>query len=181
MRAARTGGLAGRDLPFLIQHAQDARPYALLAAFAAADLLLLVRFVEGRSRRLGVLCGDFCALAVVATHYYGIFFLAGEGSGAALVRPQPLRGWLPAAHRRGKHLRRSRAARRPYRGGVFAGQYVFGVTAMPRRRVVHALGVHARADLGAAARARTARDPSDLPIALAALPAFLVIVGRRVS
>ena len=188
-RAARTAAWLAALSPFLIQHAQDARPYALLAAFATADLLLLVRFVEGRSRHLGVLW-VLCALAVVATHYYGIFFLAGEGLALLLVRPQPLRSWLPAGIVAGSICGGLVLSAAHTAGGVFAGQYVFGITAMPgvvwsmlsgytlvpTSEQLHALGPRAILP--------------DLPIALAALPAFLVIVtaafrelghdGRRV-
>jgi hypothetical protein len=173
-RAARATAWLAALSPYLIQHAQDARPYALLSTFATIDLLLLVRFVTGHSARLGVLWVLF-AVAVVATHYYGIFFLAGEGLALLLLHPKPFRSWLPAGVVAGGLcgaivLLAARAA-----NGTFAGEYVFGVTAMPgvvwslltgytlmpTSEQLHALGPKAILP--------------DLPIALLALPAFAVV------
>lgn len=173
-RAARTAAWLAALSPYLIQHGQDARPYASLAAFAAADFLLLVRFVEGYSRRLGVLWVTF-AVAVVATHYYGIFFLAGEGLALLILRPQPLRSWLPAGIVAGALCVSAVLAAARSASGIFAGQYVFGVTAMPgvvwslltgytlmpTSEQLHALGPRAILP--------------DLPIALVALPAFAIV------
>lgn len=174
VRAARTAAWLAAISPFLIQHAQDARPYALLAAFATADLLLLVRFVQGRSARLGFLWVT-CAFAVVATHYYGIFFLAGQGLALLLLRPAPLRSWLPAGVAAGGLCAALVLFALHRAEGVFAGQYVYGVSAvpgvvwsmltgytlMPTSEQLHALGPRAILPF--------------LPIALAALPAFVVV------
>ncbi len=171
---ARTAAWVAALSPFLVQHGQDARPYALLAAFAAVDLLLLVRFVQGRSSRLGVLWVLF-AFAVVATHYYGIFFLAGEGLALLILRPQPLRSWLPAGIVAGALCGGLVLQAVATATGIFGGQYVFGVTALPgvvwsmltgytlvpTSEQLHALG--SRAIL------------PNLPLALAALPAFVVL------
>ncbi len=178
-RSARAAAWVAAVSPFLIQHAQDARPYALLAAFATIDLLLLVRFVEGRSPRLGVLWVLF-AFAVVATHYYGIFFLAGEGLALLILRPQPLRAWLPAGIVAGGISGALVLAAVQKASGIFGGQYIFGITALPgvvwsmltgytlvpTSEQLHALGPRAILP--------------DLPIALIALPAFLVIASAGV-
>jgi 4-amino-4-deoxy-L-arabinose transferase-like glycosyltransferase len=174
VRAARTAAWLAAISPFLIQHAQDARPYALLATFATTDLLLLVRFVQGRSARLGVLWVA-CAFAVVATHYYGIFFLAGQGLALLILRPLPLRSWLPAGVVAGALCAVLVLSALHHAQGVFAGQYVFGLSAMPgvvwsmltgytlmpTSEELHSLGPRAVLPF--------------LPIALAALPAFLVV------
>ncbi|MEO6028943.1 MAG: glycosyltransferase family 39 protein [Candidatus Binatia bacterium] len=173
-RVARTAAWLAAISPFLIQHAQDARPYALLSMFAMADLLLLVRFVTGRSRRLGVLWVAG-AIAVVATHYYGIFLLAGEGLALLLLRPRPIAAWLPAGAVAGAAcsaivLAAARASR-----VVFGGDYAFGGTAlpgvvwsmltgytlMPSSEELHTLGAQAILPY--------------LPMALAALPAFAIV------
>lgn len=172
--AARTAAWLTAISPFLIQHAQDARPYALLAAFAVADLLLLLRFVMGRSERLGV-GWVVLAFAVVATHFYGIFFLAGQGLALLIIRPQPIRRWLPAAIVAGLLCGATVVAAALKASGAFAGQYVFGLTAMPgvvwsmltgytlmpTSAELHALGPRAVLP--------------HLPLALAALPAFAVV------
>jgi hypothetical protein len=70
--------------------------YPLLAALAAASILLLIRYLSGQSRRLGILF--FLAnMAVLATHYYGVFLVVGELLILVLVRPRPLRSWLPTS------------------------------------------------------------------------------------
>jgi len=120
------------------------------------------------------------AIAVVATHYYGIFFLAGEGLALLILRPRPLRGWLPegvvaGALCAGIVLAAARAVE-----GVFAGQYVFGITALPgvvwsmltgytllpTSEQLHALGTWAILPY--------------LPIALMALPAFALVAAAGV-
>lgn len=178
-QAGRTAAFLAAISPFLIQHAQDARPYALLAAFASADFLVLLSFVAGRSRRLGALW-VVLALAVVATHYYGIFFLAGEGLALLILRPQPLRSWLPAGIVAGALCGALVLAAASTATGIFAGQYVFGASAMPgvvwsmltgytlipTSEQLHALGPRAILP--------------DLPIALAALPAFALVVSTGI-
>jgi uncharacterized membrane protein len=173
-RAARTAAWLTAISPFLIQHAQDARPYALLAAFAVADLLLLIRFVMGRAPRLGFWWVAL-AFAVVATHFYGIFFLAGQGLALLVLRPRPIRSWLPAAVVAGLLCGSTVLAAALKASGAFAGQYVLGLAAMPgvvwslltgytlmpTSEELHALG--SRSVL------------PHLPLALAALPAFAVV------
>jgi len=82
--------------PFLVQHAQEARMYALVATLAAANLLALARFSTGRTARLGALFVG-SAIALAATHYYTVFYLAGAVVCAVAVRPRELRAWLPEA------------------------------------------------------------------------------------
>lgn len=174
VRAAEAAAWLAAISPFLIQHAQDARPYALLAAFAVADLLVLLRFVAGRSSRLGLLW-VLLSFAVVATHYYGIFFLAGQGLALLILRPRPIRSWLPAGLVAGALCGSLVMAAVLYASGAFAGEYTFGVSAlpgvvwsmisgytlMPTSEQLHALGPRAILP--------------DLPIALVAVPAFAIV------
>jgi 4-amino-4-deoxy-L-arabinose transferase-like glycosyltransferase len=82
--------------PFLLHHGQEARMYALVAALAATNLLLLSRFATGASRSLGWTF-VISAAALVASHYYGVFFLGGELVVLLIIQRKPLRSWLPAA------------------------------------------------------------------------------------
>ncbi len=173
-RSARVAAGLTAISPYLIQHAQDARPYALLSALALAHLLLLARFVVGRSPRLGFWWASL-ALAVVATHYYGIFFLAGQGLALLLLWRRPLSTWLPAGLVTGVCCGVLVLAAARNASGAFAGEYVFGVTAvpgviwsmltgytlLPTSEQLHALGPSAILP--------------DLPVALAALPAFAIV------
>lgn len=172
--AARAAAWVAAISPYLVQHAQDARPYALLAAVAAAHLLVLVRFATGRSARLGF-WWVVLAVATVATHYYGIFFLAGQGLALLVLWRRPLHTWLPAGAIAGAICATLLLAAIRNASGVFAGQYEFGVAAMPgvvwslltgytlipTSEQLHALGPSAALP--------------DLPVALAALPAAIVI------
>jgi len=63
--------------PYLLQHAQEARMYTLLGLLAAANTLLLVRFVTKKSQGLGTAFVLINA-GLLATHYYGIFFIVAE-------------------------------------------------------------------------------------------------------
>jgi len=173
-RAARTAAWLTAISPYLIQHGQDARPYAMLAFFACADLLVLIRFVMGRSRRLGLLWVAL-AVGVIQTHYYGIFFLAGEGLALLLLRPQPIRSWLPAGVVAGSLCIGAVLAAASKASGVFAGQYELGITAlpgvvwslltgytlMPTSEALHALGPRAILP--------------DLPVALVSAPALAIL------
>jgi hypothetical protein len=159
----------------LIQHAQDARPYALLAAVATANLLLLVRFLVGRSPRLGF-WWVATAFLVVATHYYGIFFLAGQGLALLILRPEPLRSWLPAGIAAGAMTGALVLAAVGRASGDFGARYVFGITAMPG--VVWSLLtgytlMPTSEDLHLLGGTRAVLPY--LPIALATVPAFLVV------
>ena len=129
-RAARGVAWVAAISPFLIQHAQDARPYAFLAAAATGNLLLLIRFLTRRSRRLGF-WWVVSAVAVVATHYFGIFFVAGEGLAVVLLRPRPIRRWLPAGLAAGALCTALVLVALRYAPRNFGAEYVFGVTAMP--------------------------------------------------
>jgi len=75
--AARWAAWMAALSPFLLQHAQEARMYALVAPLAALHLLLLVRFVTGKTPALG---WGFAlsAIALVGTHYYAVFFVAAR-------------------------------------------------------------------------------------------------------
>lgn len=174
-QAARTAAWVTAISPYLVQHAQDARPYALLSAFALTSLLLLVRFALGRSPRLGFWWAAL-ALAIVTTHFYGIFFLTGQGLALLLLWRRPLASWLPTSLAAGAVCGALVLMAAKNASGGFAGQYIFGVAAMPgvvwsmlagytllpTSEQLHALGPRAILP--------------HLPIALAALPAFVVVV-----
>jgi uncharacterized membrane protein len=172
--AARTAAWVAAISPYLVQHAQDARPYAFLAAVAAAHFLVLVRFATGRSARLGFWWVAL-AIATVATHYYGIFFLAGQGVALLLLRRRPLHTWLPAGAIAGAICAAIILAAVRNASGVFAGQYDFGIAAVPG--VVWSLLTGYT--LIPTSEQLHAFGPSailpDLPVALAALPAVIIL------
>ncbi|MCC6849262.1 MAG: glycosyltransferase family 39 protein [Deltaproteobacteria bacterium] len=177
-RAARMAAWVAALSPFLIQHAQDARPYALLAAVATANLLLLVRFLVRRSPRLGFWWAA-SAFAVVATHYYGIFFLAGQGLALLILRPEPVRSWLPAGIVTGASCGALVLAAVGRASGDFGASYVFGITAIPG--VVWSLLtgytlMPTSEDLHAFGGTRAALPY--LPVALATLPAFALVAAE---
>src|SRR5262249_31807234 len=95
-RAARCAAWFAALSPFLVQHGQEARMYALVGTLAAANLLALARFRAGRSERLGVVFA-VTALALAGTHYYAVFYLGGAVLAAIAARPRELRAWMPAA------------------------------------------------------------------------------------
>lgn len=82
--------------PFLLHHAQEARMYALIVALAAFSLLLLARYLRGFAPRLGV-AFVLVDSALLGTHYYAMFFVAGQLLALLWLWPRPLRAWLPAA------------------------------------------------------------------------------------
>ena len=70
--------------------------YALLGALAAANTLLLGRYLAGQSQRLGwafVLVN----IALLATHYYGVIFVGAEVMALVTLAPGRWRSWLTAA------------------------------------------------------------------------------------
>ncbi len=95
-RAARWTAWFAALSPFLVQHGQEARMYALVGTLAAANLLALARFTTGRTERLGALFA-VTALALAATHYYAVFYLGGAVLAAIAARPRELRAWIAAA------------------------------------------------------------------------------------
>lgn len=179
-RAARTVAWLVAISPYLVQHAQDARPYALLAALATGNLLLLMRYLTGRAGHLGF-WWVLTAFAVVATHFYGIFFVAGEGLALLILHPQPIRRWLPAGVVAGGLCCSLVLIAVRYASGIFSADYVFGVTAMPgvvwslltgytlmpTSEELHLLGP-------------SAVLPS-LPLAVAVLPTFLIAAAAGIG
>jgi hypothetical protein len=96
LRAARWGAWLSAISPFLIHHAQEARMYPMVAALSVLSALLLLRYLQHASTRLGI--GFVLVnIALLATHYYTAFLVAGELLVLMLLRPAPLRRWLPAA------------------------------------------------------------------------------------
>lgn len=92
--------------PFLLWQSQDARMYALLAAFSLASLWLMLRMLSvgplGAERvSWGGLAAYFLVtLGALATHYYAVLLLAAENIGLALSLARPIergariRRWL---------------------------------------------------------------------------------------
>jgi 4-amino-4-deoxy-L-arabinose transferase-like glycosyltransferase len=167
--------------PFLVQHGQEARMYALVGTLAAANLLALARFTTGRRQRLGALFA-VTALALVGTHYYAVFYLAGAVLAAIAARPRELRAWLPAAAvaslgSTAALLAAALLARRGgggiYELGWFAvpgglWSLVSGYTLLPDTFALHAEGSRAALPY--------------LPVAVGALPALVLctLLGLRV-
>jgi mannosyltransferase len=93
--AARWAAWLAALSPYLLHHAQEARMYALVALLATLHLLALCAFAAGRRDTLGV-AYVVTAWALVASHWYGVFLVAGGLLGVALLR-RPPRAWLPGA------------------------------------------------------------------------------------
>jgi uncharacterized membrane protein len=81
--------------PYLVHHAQEARMYPLMSVLAAGGMLLLVRYLNGEDRRLGI---AFVLLnwALLATHYYGLFFVTALLCALLLFGRRPLSTWAGA-------------------------------------------------------------------------------------
>ena len=78
-RTCRLAALLVATNPLLIWYSQEARPYALFVALAAASLLWCVRAANhGRSRDF-LFWGVWSALAL-STHYFAVFFVAAEAA-----------------------------------------------------------------------------------------------------
>ena len=92
--AARWAAWLSALSPYLLQHAQDARMYAMLGFLAAIHLLLVARFVVGHTKQLGF---GFLAVnaAMLATHYYAVFLVAVEVPVLFLLQRSRWRAWLP--------------------------------------------------------------------------------------
>lgn len=96
-RTARCAAWLAAISPFLVHHGQEARMYALVGALGALSIWLLLRYMSGRSTRLSVAFG-LSNLALVATHYYTVFLIAGALGALILVKPRAWRDWiLPAS------------------------------------------------------------------------------------
>lgn len=166
--------------PFLVHHAQEARMYSLVATLAAANLLALCRWTRGSSSRLGTLFAA-SGIALAATHYYTVFYLGGAALAAILVRPKPVRAWLPATAVTAvgcgtaftmAALVASHRAGGDYAFGWFAlpgalWSLVAGYSLLPDTFSLHSEGAHAAVRY--------------LPVALAAAPALAVcaVLGLR--
>jgi len=160
--------------PYLVQHAQDARMYALTGLLSAIAALLLARFIAGRSQRLGIWF-VVVNLALVATHYYGVFLVAAQGLVLLTLRRAQWRLWMyeMAASCAGTMLSllAAKYLATPHAGGHYdIGWFALpgvlwaligGDTLVPSSAELHAEGLHAAARY--------------LPIALTAGAALLVI------
>jgi uncharacterized membrane protein len=78
--------------PFLLHHAQDARPYALFGFLATLGLLLIVRYVAGRTDRMSWWLVAVDA-ALLTTHYYAVFFVAAQAAALFVIRRGGWRDW----------------------------------------------------------------------------------------
>jgi uncharacterized membrane protein len=93
--AARWAGWFAAISPYLLQHAQDARMYAMLGMLAAINTLLVARFISGASKKLdwGFLLIN---AALLATHYYSVFFIGAEVLALLLIASKRWRSWGPS-------------------------------------------------------------------------------------
>ena len=178
-RTARWAAWFAALSPYLLQHAQDARMYALLGALAAANTLLLGRYLAGQSQRLGwafVLVN----IALLATHYYGVIFVGAEVMALVTLAPGRWRSWLTAATAScflvlgpvlcAKFLATSNAGG-SYEMGLLAlpgliWSLLSGYTLIPSSAELHAQGVRAAM--------------AYLPIAIPALMAVIILFAASV-
>lgn len=178
-RTARWAAWFAALSPYLLQHAQDARMYALLGALAAANTLLLGRFLTGQSQKLG---GAFFLVnfALLATHYYGVIFVGAEVLAVIALAPGRWRSWVTAAVAScllvlgpllcAKLLATSNAGG-SYEMGLLAlpglvWSLISGYTLLPSSAELHAQGVRSVI--------------AYLPIAIPSLVAVLILVGATV-
>lgn len=179
-RAGRWAAWFAALSPFLVQHAQEARMYALVATLAAANLLALARFATGRTVRLGALF-VVSALALAATHYYTVFYLAGAVLCAVAVRPRELRAWLPEAAvvSVASTLSLLTAALVARHGG--GGSYELGWFALPGTLWSLVSGYTLMPDTFALHAEGSRAAMRYLPVAVAAAPALVVcaVLGLR--
>lgn len=90
--AAWTAAIA----PLLVHHGQEARSYALVAFLASLHFLILIRFLQGDTRRLGwsyALVGALLAWS----HYYGAGFVLVEATVLGLIDAARWRQWAAPA------------------------------------------------------------------------------------
>jgi uncharacterized membrane protein len=92
-RAARWAAWLAAISPYLLHHAQEARMYSMMGAGAAVATLLLTRYLMGQTHRLGFGFVLAC-LALVGTHYYGVFLVGGLILALLIKRPRPVVSWL---------------------------------------------------------------------------------------
>jgi uncharacterized membrane protein len=78
--------------PYLLQHAQDARMYALIGLLCALLVLQMTEYLTGELLRLG---SGFlvCNLLLLATHYYAVFFIGAEGLVLIALSARQWRSW----------------------------------------------------------------------------------------
>lgn len=143
--------------PFLIHHGQEARMYPLLAFLAAVNLLLLARFVTGKSERLhvGYL---FTNVAMLATHYYAVFLIAVTFPILVILARHRLRDWAPMLILSGicciGPVLAAKYLATPVAGGNYEGIGLIGMpgmvwglltgyTLMPSSAELHRLGLRA--------------------------------------
>jgi 4-amino-4-deoxy-L-arabinose transferase-like glycosyltransferase len=87
--------------PFLLWQSQDARMYALLAAFSLGSLWLMLKMLRNPRASWGLLAAyTLVTLGALATHYYAVLLLVAENIGLALSLARPIergariRRWL---------------------------------------------------------------------------------------
>ncbi len=93
-RAARWAAWLAALSPYLLHYGQEARMYAFVSALAALLALLWARYARGTTERLGAGFA-LCATALVATHYYGVFYVSALAASAVLFawwRQRPAAG-----------------------------------------------------------------------------------------
>ena len=178
-RTARWAAWFAALSPYLLQHAQDARMYALLGALAAANTLLLGRFLSGQSQKLG---GTFFLVnfALLATHYYGVIFVGAEVLALVVLASGRWRSWVTAAVASCFLVLGPLLCAKLFATSGAGGSYELGLLALPGL-VWSLISGYTLLPSSAELHAQGARAAiAYLPIAIPTLVAVLILVGATV-
>ncbi|HVK54737.1 MAG TPA: glycosyltransferase family 39 protein [Burkholderiales bacterium] len=94
--AARWAAVFTAISPYLLQHGQEARMYPLLGLLAAINMLLLVRYLSAIGASAPARLGTAFVIvnaALLATHYYALFFVVAELGILVLLAWRQWRSW----------------------------------------------------------------------------------------
>jgi uncharacterized membrane protein len=97
--AARWAAVFAAISPYLLQHGQEARMYPLLGLLAAINILLIVRYLSEIETSATARIGPVFVIvnaALLATHYYALFFVVAELAILLLLAWRQWRSWAPA-------------------------------------------------------------------------------------
>ena len=202
----RTAGVIAAAIlaldPLAIFYATEGRAYAALAFLAALSTLCLLSALETGARRWWLAYG-LAAVAVVYTHYMGVFVLAAQAGWALWAHRERVREllvvnglvvlalvpWIPSYVVQQRHsadeARRIALIAPPsleqfarIHGQALFGQPSIGLGELPgRAAVVLAVGVIAAAAVAAAVRAWSARYAPSPALALVGLLALATPAG----